>query len=68
MNEARAVGEAAVLEEDAFRGEEAEFSGQGGAGLVALESAGGKVRGDDAVAGDFGGEGIGAEGLADGAG
>jgi len=35
---------------------------------VALESAGGEVGGDHAVAGDGGREGVGAEGLADGAG
>ena len=62
------VGEAVVLEVDAFGGEEAEFFGEGGAGYFALEAAGGEVGGDDAVAGDFRGERVGAEGLADGAG
>ena len=62
------VGEVVVLEVDAFGGEEAELFGEGGAGFFALEAAGREVGGDDAVAGDFGGEGVGAEGLADGAG
>jgi hypothetical protein len=62
------VGEVVVLEVDTFGGEEAQLFGEGGAGLFALEAAGSEVGGDDAVAGDFGGEGVGAEGLADGAG
>ena len=53
------------MEADAFGGEEAEFFGEGGAGFSSLEAAGGEVGGDNAVAGDFGGEGVGAEGLAD---
>jgi hypothetical protein len=57
-----------VFEAHAFGREEVEFFGEGGAGAVALESAGGEVGGDDAVAGDLGREGVGAEGLADGAG
>jgi len=66
-DEASGVGEVAFGEGDAFGGEELEFFGEGGAGLMALEAAGGEVGGDDAVAGDLGGEGVGAEGLADGA-
>jgi len=54
-----------VVEVNAFSGEEAEFAGKGGAGCFALEAARGEVRGDDAVAGDLGCEGIGAQGLAD---
>ena len=55
-----------VVEVNAFSGEEAEFAGKGGAGCFALEAADGQIGRDDAVAGDLGGEGIGAEGLADG--
>jgi len=62
------VGEAVVFKVDSFVGEEAEFSGQGGAGGFALEATRGEVGRDDAVAGDLGSERIGAEGLADGAG
>ena len=61
------VGEAVVFEGDAFSGEKAEFFGECRAGGAALEAAGGEVRGDDAMAGDLWGEGVGAEGLADGA-
>ena len=68
VNEAILIREAAVFEGDAFGGEEVEFFGEGGAGAAALEAAGGQIGGDDAVAGDCGGEGIGAQGLADGAG
>ena len=60
------VGEAVVFEGDAFGGEEAEFFGQCRAGGAALEAGGGEVRGDDAMAGDLWGEGVGAEGLPDG--
>ena len=56
------------MEVDTFGGEEAELFDEGGAGFSALEAAGSEVGGDDAVAGDFGREGVGAEGLADGAG
>lgn len=67
MDQAFGIGEAAVFEGDAFLGEESEFFAEGGAGAASLESAGGEVGGDDPVAGDSGGEGVGAEGLADGA-
>jgi len=60
------VGKVTVVEANAFSGEEAEFAGKGRAGCFALEAARGEVGRDDAVAGDLGGEGIGAEGLADG--
>ncbi len=42
--------------------------GEGGAGFFALEAADGQIGRDDAVAGDLRGEGVGAKGLADGAG
>ncbi len=65
--QARGVGEAAFAEGDAFGGEEAEFARQSRAAAPALESTGSEVRGYDAVAGDAGGEGVGAKGLTDGA-
>ena len=62
------VGETTVFEDDALGGEQAELFGEGGAGFFALEAADGQIGRDDAVAGDLRGEGVGAEGLADGAG
>jgi hypothetical protein len=62
------VGEVTAFEDDAFGGEEVEFFGELGAAGLAAIAAWGEVRGDDAVARDCGGEGVGAEGLADGAG
>ena len=53
---------------DALGTEEAEFFGEGGAVGSPLEAAGREIGSDDAVAGDFGGKGVGAEGLADGSG
>jgi hypothetical protein len=61
-------GKAVVLEGDPFGGEQAEFFSQSRACGAAKKSAGREIRGDDPVAGDFGGKGIGAEGLTDGAG
>ena len=60
------VGKVTVVEVNAFSGEEAEFLRQGGPRAAAFEAADGQIGRDDAVAGDLGGEGIGAEGLADG--
>jgi hypothetical protein len=57
-----------VGECDTLGTEEAEFLGEGGAVGSPLEAAGREIGSDDAVAGDLGGEGVGAEGLADGAG
>jgi hypothetical protein len=62
------VGETTVFEDDAFGGEEAEFFGECSARGMALEAADGQIGRDDAVAGDLRGEGVGAEGLSDGAG
>ena len=62
------VGETTVLKDDAFGGEEAEFFGECSARGMALEAADGQIGRDDAVAGDLRGEGVGAEGLANGAG
>ena len=61
-------GQAVVFEADALGGEQAELFGEGGAGFFALEAADGQIGRDDAVAGDLRGEGVGAEGLANGAG
>jgi len=66
--ESGGIGEVPVPEMNALGGEEAELFGEGGAGLMAAEAAGGEVRGNDAVAGYGRGERVGAEGLADGAG
>ncbi len=66
MDNSFGVSEAVVLKMNAFGGEKAEFFGECGAGGAALEAAGGEVRGDDAMAGDLWGEGVGAEGLPDG--
>lgn len=68
MDGALGVGEAVVLEDHSFGGEELQLAGESGATGLAGVAAGREVGGDDAVAGDFGGEGVGAEGLADGAG
>jgi len=68
IDEARGVGEAAAAEFDALGGEEAELAGEGGSGAFPLESAGAEVGRDHAVAGDLRGEGVGAQGLTDGAG
>jgi len=62
------VGETAIFEDDALGGEEAEFFGECLARGMAFEAADGQIGRDDAVAGDLRGEGVGAEGLADGAG
>ena len=60
------VGETTVFEDNAFGGEEAEFLGECPTRGVAFEAADGQIGRDDAVAGDLGCEGIGAQGLADG--
>lgn len=59
------IGQAAIFEDNALGGEEAELSGEGGAGFSALEAAGREVGGDDAVAGDLRREGVGAAGWAE---
>ena len=60
------ISEAIVLEVNAFGGEEAEFFGEGRAGRGAVEAAGREVAGNDAVARNSRGVGVGAKGLADG--
>ena len=53
-----------LFEQDAFGGEKPEFSVDLRASFFALKAARGEVRGDDAMAGDAGSEGVPAERLA----